>query len=101
MFFLRDARCRGALVLSICTGLIETAGRERAKPLDPVQDPQRLHQRTERGALAAFEVLDRIQGDARPLGQLPLVEVLPQPERPHLPAELNFPLHRASAQHYQ
>ena len=74
--------------------------RERAKPVDPVQDAQRLDQRTQRRALPTLEILDGVQGDAGLIGQLLLVEVLPEPEGTDLPAQLSFPLdQRPSAQH--
>ena len=68
--------------------------RECLKPVELVQDAQRLRQRAKRGALSVFEVLDRVECDARPIGQLLLIETLPEPKGPNLTSQLSFPLSR-------
>ena len=61
------------------------------KPVDSVQHAQRPDQRTQRRPLSTLEVLDRVQGDAGLVGELSLIDVLPESERADLPAKLSFP----------
>ena len=61
------------------------------QPLDSVERAQCLHERSQRGSLAALEILHRVERNPGAIGELLLVEVLPQAEDPDLPAEIDLP----------
>jgi hypothetical protein len=77
----RSALPEWFFVLHHLKGADGNFGGQRGEPILTAQDSQYLDKGGERRAFAPFQLLDHIQGNIGPLGQLALVDVLAKAER--------------------